>query len=60
MACRRSINKYQKQMKDNTIKSFDGSWDHRQDGKFCIVEAFDTKQKKIIDYEIVSKKKKKH
>lgn len=55
-AARKNIIKNQKQMSENTVISFDGSWDHRRDGKFCIVEAFDTKNKKIIDFEIVAKK----
>ena len=55
-AAKRNVYKYQKQMSDNTVISLDGSWDHKRNGKFCIVEVFDTKNKKIIDYEIISKK----
>lgn len=55
-AAKRNIIKYQNKIEEGTVISFDGSWDHKRNGKFCIVEAFDTKQKKIIDYEIVSKK----
>lgn len=55
---KRNVTKYQKQIQEDTVISLDGSWDHKRNGKFCIVEVFDTKNKKLIDYEVISKKKK--
>ena len=53
---KRNVIKYQKQIQEDTVISLDGSWDHKRNGKFCIVEVFGTKNKKIIDYEVISKK----
>lgn len=47
--------KYQNSMKSGAIISIDGSWDHRRNGKFCIVEAFDVEQKKIVAFSIVER-----
>ena len=43
-------------MSNSTGISLDGSWDHRRNGKFHIVDAFDTMQGKIIDYEVIQRK----
>lgn len=47
--------KYQKLMKPGAVISIDGSWDHRRNGKFCIVEAFDVEQNKIVAYSIIER-----
>lgn len=47
--------KYQKLMKPGSIIGIDGSWDHRRNGKFCIVEAFDLETKKIVAYSIIER-----
>lgn len=38
---------YRKKIKQGAIIAFDGSWDHRRNGRFCIVEAIDIEQKKL-------------
>ena len=53
---RKNVEKYRNLMSHPTVISLDGSWDHRHNGKFCIVDAFDTVQGKIIDYEIIKRK----
>lgn len=47
--------KWQEAMKPGAIIGIDGSWDHRRNGKFCIVEAFDLETKKIIAYSIIER-----
>ena len=42
-------------MKPDTVISFDGSWDHKRNGRYCIVDVIDQSQKKIIDFEVVQK-----
>ena len=53
---RKNVEKYRNLMSNSTVISLDGSWDHRRNGKFCIVDAFDTSQGKIIDYEVIQRK----
>lgn len=47
-------------MKAGTIISIDGSWDHRRNDKFCIIDAFDVEQKKIVACSIVVRPTKKN
>lgn len=42
--------KARSQMKNNTCISFDGSWSHRRNGQFCVVDFVDQTQKKIVDF----------
>jgi hypothetical protein len=44
-------------MKKNTIIAFDGAWSHRRRAKECVVTIIDTTQKKVVDYEVVTKTK---
>jgi hypothetical protein len=44
-------------MSRNTVIAFDGAWSHRRRAKECIVTIIDCKQKKIVDYEILTKSK---
>lgn len=46
---------YQQKMKNGATISIDGSWDHRRNGKFCIVEAIDIEQKKVVAFSIVDR-----
>lgn len=46
---------YRNNMKPDTVISFDGSWDHKRNGRYCIVDVIDQSQKKIIDFEVVQK-----
>lgn len=39
-------------MKNSTVISIDGRWDHKRRGKSCIVVKIDQSQKKIINFEI--------
>ena len=56
IACaHKNIEKYRNKMSNQTVISIDGSWDHRRNGKFCLVEAFDLEQGKIIDYEVIER-----
>lgn len=47
---------YRSQMKPETVVSMDGSWDHRRNGRYCIVDAVDLKQKKIIAIAVLQRK----
>lgn len=47
--------KWQRKMKPGAIIGIDGSWDHRRNGKFCIVEAFDLETKKNVAYSIIER-----
>ena len=44
-------------MKENSTIKIDGSWDHRRHGSLCVVTVIDASSNKIVDYEIVAKKK---
>jgi hypothetical protein len=44
-------------MTKDTIITFDGAWSHRRRAKECVVTIIDTKQKKVVDYEVVTKTK---
>lgn len=46
------VQKYAKQIKENSIISIDGAWDHRRHGSACIVTFIDIDTRKIIDFEI--------
>ena len=46
--------KYSQNLKDNTIVSIDGAWDHRRHGSTCIVTMIDIESRKIIDFSINS------
>lgn len=50
-----SMDYYKSKMTEKTIISFDGSWDHKRNGRHCIVDVIDQNQKKIIDIEYVQK-----
>lgn len=43
------------QMTPETVVSMDGSWDHRKNGRYCIVDAVDLKQKKIIAISVLQR-----
>ena len=43
-----SADYHRTQMEPDTVISLDGSWDHRRNGRYCIVDAVDLKRKKII------------
>ena len=43
------------QMTPETVVSMDGSWDHRRNGRYCIVDAVDLKQKKIIAISVLQR-----
>lgn len=47
--------KHQQLMKPGAVIGIDGSWDHRRNGKFCIIEAFDLETKKIVAYSIIER-----
>jgi hypothetical protein len=42
-------------MTDNSTIGIDGSWNHRHNGNFCIVDVIDVKTKRIVDFEIIYK-----
>jgi hypothetical protein len=44
-------------MTKNTVIAFDGAWSHRRRAKECVVTIIDTRQKKVVDYEVVTKTK---
>ena len=46
------VNGARTNMKNNTCISFDGSWSHRRNAMFCIVDFIDQTQKKIVDFSI--------
>lgn len=54
--CQRRMKIEQSRLRNGTVISIDGSWDHRRNGQWCITEAIDTVTKKVIAYSIVSKK----
>ena len=51
---------YRSQMKPETVVSMDGSRDHRRNGRCCIVDAVDLKQKKIIAISVLQRSTKAH
>ena len=50
-----NLEKYRNNISKNTVISIDGNWDHRRNGKFCVAEAIDLNQNKIIAYSIVDR-----
>ena len=54
---RESAQKFSENLKDNTIVSIDGAWDHRRHGSSCIVTMIDIETRKIIDFAIVTNPK---
>ena len=52
-----SAKKYAEKIKDDTIISLDGAWDHRRHGTSCIVTFIDISTRKIIDFEIKTQHK---
>ena len=51
---------HRRQMEPGTIISLDGSWDHRRNGRYCIVDAVDLKRKKIIAIHVLQRSTKAH
>lgn len=51
-----SCDNYKNQMPNADGIEFDGSWSQRREAPFCFVQFISTSLKKIVDYEIVSKK----
>jgi hypothetical protein len=39
----------------NSTICIDGSWNHRRNGNFCIVDVIDFQTKKIVDFAIIYK-----
>ena len=54
---RESARKFSANLKNDTIVSIDGAWDHRRHGSSCIVTMIDIETRKIIDFAIVTNPK---
>lgn len=39
----------------NSCIAFDGSWSHRRNAMHCLIDFIDTRTKKVVDFEVVSK-----
>ena len=52
-----SLQKWRNCVKSGSVMCIDGGWDHKRDGKHCIVSVIDNKNWKIIDIEILKRGK---
>ena len=43
-------------LRQNSIIAFDGSWSHRRNADFCLVDFIDVSSGRVVDFEIISKK----
>ena len=50
-----SMTKWREKLEPNTIICLDGNYDHKRDGKHCLVGAIDNHNWKIIDIEILER-----
>lgn len=44
-------------MRPDSCIAFDGSWSHRQNADHCLVDFVDTESSKIVDFEVVIRKR---
>ena len=51
-----SASEYAENLEPGAVISLDGSWYHRRHGHMCILDVIDIKTRKIVDFEIVTKK----
>ena len=51
---------WRSQIRPGTVLSFDGSWDHRRNGRYCIVDAVDLTNKKIVGVAVLQRSTKAH
>jgi hypothetical protein len=54
--CDKKMKEEREKIDNNTVIGIDGSWDHRRNGQWCIVDGIDTGTGKIIYYSLISKK----